>query len=207
MKRILFIILAVVAINAKGAEQVQEPSVAFVNAPMEIFPSLETSTRMDMIDYYDCGYNRPSIDLFEDSAIIVRKDSLCVEVKIGEKQLHQLSMPNDNLVVLISTLPIPMLDSEIRFFDYNWEQLPSTKYITLPTLADWLTDEGKKNRIEVENMFPFIAAKYDFDVYKGGLTITNSMQEYFDKDTWQRVSKWVKPSIQYKWTGRKFKKQ
>ena len=207
MKRILFILLAVVALNVKGIVQVPSPATAFVDAPEEIFPSLETSTRMDMIDYYDCGHNRPSIDAFEDSAMVVRKDSLCIEVEIGKKQLYQMSIPNKNLIVFISTLSIPMQDSEIRFFDNNWEQLSSEKYITLPVLADWLTADGKKNRIEVENMFSFIAAKYDFDVHEGVLTITNSMQEYFDKNTWELVSKWVKPAIKYKWNGRKFKKQ
>ncbi|MBR5332069.1 MAG: DUF3256 family protein [Muribaculaceae bacterium] len=211
MKRILVILLTVVTtaltISAEKTVLDINSETVFTNAPDEIFPTLDSNTRMDMVDYYNCGYNRPSLNLFEDSAIITRKDSLGLEIKIGEKQYYQLSIPKDDLIVLVTTLSIPMQDSEIKFYDNEWQQLPNESFIVLPTLNDWLTDEGKTVRDDVENMYPFITAKYDFDVNKGELTITNTMQEYFDKDTWQRVLKWIKPSIQYKWTGSKFKKQ
>jgi hypothetical protein len=77
----------------------------------------------------------------------------------------------------------------------------------LPTLDDWLTDEGAKNRIDVENIMPFIAAKYDFKAIDGELSITNSMSKYYDKSTWEQVKSWIRPCIKYKWTGKKFKKQ
>lgn len=210
MKRILLILLTVVAtaltISAEKTVLDINPETVFANAPDEIFPTLDGNTRMDMVDYYNCGYNRPSLDLFEDSAIITRKDSLGLEIKIGEKQYYQLSIPKDDLIVLITTLSIPMQDSEIKFYDNEWQQQPNENFIVLPTLNDWLTDEGVENRIDVENIMPFIAAKYDFKAIDGELTITNSMSQYYDKTTWEQVKKWIRPAIKYKWTGKKFKK-
>lgn len=211
MKRVLFILLTIVAtvltVDAKEAIPVVDPDETFVSAPDDVFPTLDTDTRMDMIDYYNCGYNRPSLDILEDSCMMIAKDSLSVTITIGKTQEHQLSMPTYKHIVLISTYSIPMEDSEIKFYDNEWKQQPTENFIILPTLDDWLTDEGAKNRIDVENIMPFIAAKYDFKAIDGELTITNSMNQYYDKDTWEQVKQWIRPCIKYKWTGKKFKKQ
>jgi hypothetical protein len=100
-----------------------------------------------------------------------------------------------------------MPDSEIAFYDFEWKKLPTDRFFVEPKLADWLTDEGKKVRADVENVVPFIIASYNFDVETGMLTIANRLSEYFDKTTWQKVSKWIRPQLSYKWTGKKFKKQ
>ena len=210
MKKVFIIICLMVVslqILAENSAQKLSSGQAFVDAPDEVFPTLAQDTRLDMIDYFDCGYNRPSIDIFEDSCIITHKDSLEVVLNVGKSQSHQLALLADDLILLISTYATPMLYSDLRVFDKDWSLQPIEHYITLPTLNDWLTAEGKKNRIDVENMFPFIAIKCDFDVSNGELMITNTMQEYFDKDTWQRVSQWIKPQLKYVWTGKKFKKQ
>lgn len=211
MKRIFCVIMSVCAMAfvlvAKNDTRPVAAKHLFVEAPDEVFPMLEENTRLDMIDYYESGYNRPSLNVFEDSSMITCCDSTCVEIKASDVLQYQLSMPAKDLIVLISTHSIPMPDSDIAFYNFEWEKLPAEKYFSAPKLADWLTNEGKKARENVENVVPFIAASYNFDVESGVLTITNRLKDYFDKNTWQQVSKWLSPQLKYKWTGKKFKKQ
>lgn len=211
MKRIFCVIISICTLAfvlvAKNDTHPVAAKHLFIEAPDEIFPMLEENTRLDMIDYYESAYNRPSLNVFEDSSMVTYCDSTCIKIKASEILQYQLSMPAKNLILLISTHSIPMYDSEISFYDFEWEKLSTEKYFSSPKLADWLTDDGKKMRDDVENAVPFIIASYNFDVESGVLTITNQLKDYFDKNTWQQVSKWLSPQLKYKWTGKKFKKQ
>lgn len=211
MRRFILIIMclcvASMSLMAKENRRQVAAKHLFVEAPQEIFPSIDYNTRLDMIDYYESEYNRPSLSVFEDSCIITCSDTTCIEFKASEVLNYQLSMPVYDVIVLISTHSIPMPDSEIAFYDFEWKKLPTDRFFVEPKLADWLTDEGKKVRADVENVVPFIIASYNFDVETGVLTIANRLSEYFDKTTWQKVSKWIRPQLCYKWTGKKFKKQ
>ncbi len=211
MKRIFCVIMSVCAmafvLTAKNDTRPVAAKHLFIEAPDEIFPMLEENTRLDMIDYYESLYNRPSLNVFEDSCLITCCDSTCIEIKASEVLQYQLSLPAKNLIILISTHSIPMPDSEIAFYDYEWKKLPTEIYFSSPKLVDWLTNEGKKVREDVENAVPFIIASYNFDVESGVLTITNRLKDYFDNNTWQQVSKWISPQLNYKWTGKRFKRQ
>ncbi|MBE6318451.1 MAG: DUF3256 family protein [Bacteroidales bacterium] len=211
MKRIFCVIMCVCAmafvLMAKNDARPVAAKHLFIEAPDSIFPSIEERTRRDMIDYYESGYNRPSLNVFEDSSVITCCDSTCIEIKASKVLQYQLSMPAKNLIVLISTHSIPMYDSEIAFYDFEWEKQPVEKYFTAPSLTDWLTNDGKKVRDDVENAVPFIIASYNFDVESGVLTITNQLKDYFGKNTWRQVSKWLSPQLKYKWNGKHFKKQ
>ena len=211
MKRIFCVIISVCTLAfvlvAKNDTRPVAAKHLFIEAPDEVFPMLEENTRLDMIDYYESSYNRPSLNVFEDSSLITYCDSTCIEIKASEVLHYQLSMPAKNLIILISTHSIPMPDSEIAFYDFEWEKHPTKNYFLAPKLADWLTNEGEKVREDVENVVSFIIASYNFDVESGILTITNQLRDYFDKNTWQKVSKWISPQLKYKWTGKIFKKQ
>lgn len=193
MKRIFCVIISICTLAfvlvAKNDTRPVAAKHLFIEAPDEIFPMLEENTRLDMIDYYESAYNRPSLNVFEDSSMVTYCDSTCIKIKASEVLQYQLSMPAKNLILLISTHSIPMYDSEISFYDFEWEKLSTEKYFSSPKLADWLTDDGKKMRDDVENAVPFIIASYNFDVESGVLTITNQLKDYFDKNTWQQVSK------------------
>lgn len=211
MKRILSIIMSVsvacLSLVANESERAVAAKHLFIEAPDDVFPMIDENTRLDMIDYYESEHNRPSLSVFDDSCIVTCSDSMCIEIKASDVLHYQLSIPVYDIIVLISTHSIPMPDSEIAFYDFEWQALSTEKYFTEPRLSDWLTDEGVKCREDVENIVPFIIASYNFDVDSGVMTITNRLREYYDNNTWQKVSKWIRPQLTYKWIGKKFKKQ
>lgn len=178
----------------------------FASAPLTLFPSMSESNRLDMIDYYEAGYNRATIGTLGDSCRLTHIDSLSIRVEVSPVLKYQLALPSENVIMLITTHAIPQPDSEVAFYDTEWNQLPLGKYFTTPILTDWLTEQGRKNRKDVENIVPFLIVSYDYDAANGVLTLTNNLKNYFVGGEWDALAPNMHDKLQYRWNGKSFKK-
>ena len=179
----------------------------FASAPSTVFPSMSETNRLDMIDYYEAGYNRATIGELGDSCRVTNIDSLSISVDVSPVLKYQLALPAKNVIMVITTHAIPQPDSEVAFYDSEWNQLPSSKFLITPSLSDWLTEQGRKNREEVENTVPFLIVSYYYDANRGILTLTNNLKDYFVDREWKVLSPNLHEKLQYRWNGKCFKRQ
>ena len=170
------------------------------------FPELPATTRMDMTDYFNSSMARPSTNAYDGEAIIDSADSATLTVRPATATTVQLSvLPGaDTVLCVIETLALPQPDSRISFYTTDWAPLRKAP-LDAPVLADWLTDEGRRQRAEVEAWLPFLIASATYDPETATLVITNEMQKYFaGDDDLQQLQEWLRPSLTYKWNGRRF---
>lgn len=209
MKQFFTAFLCIIAISlsliAKNSDVIIASKKLFIDAPDSIFPSIDHNTRLDMIDYYECGVNRASLDIFEDSCKVSNIDSISIIIETSPILKHQLISLAPNTILLISTHSIPAKDSEISFYDYNWNKITTNKYITTPKFVDWLTKQGKLQQRDLENTIPFFIVEYSYNPENKILTLTNNLNNYFIKEDWNKISHLIHNCLQYKWTGRNFK--
>ncbi len=179
---------------------------AFVDAPQSVFPLLERSTRLDMIDYYNSNLATASKNNLDGQSRITAMSPKQLDLEMtGSSTASLVIMPGtQGLIGIITTVATPAADSRIDFYTPEWEHLTTENYFKRPELADWLTAEGKQNMGDVEAFVPFVLMSYSINPDSGELTVTNNTSAFLPQEISEMVEGYLKPSLTYTWNGKKF---
>lgn len=212
IKPLILLIAAagLVALIAPNAKAQLTATKAFTSAPQRVFPLLDTNTRLDMVDYYNSNLATPSANKLQGRSRITDLTDKTLTVEMSPSSTHEiiiLPSARDSIIGLITTLATPAPDSHLSLYDRNWKELDTSKYFVKPTLEDWLTTDGKKNRAEVETMIPFLLISYNWDPATLVLTLNNNTNQFLSSDIYSIVAPYMLSSITYAWEGDKFNKQ
>lgn len=205
MKRILLLFSLIGALAANA--QLTAPK-AFTTAPADVFPLLDTNTRLDMVDYYNSGLKTASNNRMDGQSVITELTPASLTVKISDSSSAQVAVlpaGNDTVIAVVSTVATPGLDSTLKFYDGQWSQLPAEKYFTAPTWSDWMTPGHDSS--EVTAYTPFMLASYYINPAEGTLTVSNNLPTFIDSDIYADIADAVYPTLTYRWNGKKFVKQ
>lgn len=168
----------------------------FAMAPDEVLPLLPANTRLDMLDYYNNGMERPSRNEAGGMAMVTSSADHRLTFEAGDSCSYELAVfttPRDTLVALIETVRYPMPDSRIEWFDASWQ--PAKAPVAEPTLKQWLTGEGSRHRSEVEKAIPFITATATADPDRRTVTYTRTIDSYFLPSDAPAALRWLRPEI------------
>jgi len=201
--------LLAIAIGAASLTMsAQSAADLFTSAPQKIFPLLDRNTRLDMVDYFKNGMATPSQNQLDGRSAITEMTPESITVKMTDSsaiQLVELKGTKGRIIALISTVATTGLDSDIRFYDTDWNPLPTENYFTKPGWKEWLTESGSKNEADVTMQVPFMLASYRIDPSTSTLTLTNNLDKLLDKALYDDISSDLMPSLTYEWTGKAFK--
>lgn len=180
----------------------------FTSAPQNVFPLLDRNTRLDMVDYFRNGMTTPSQNQLEGRSAITELSPQSVTIKMTDSsamQLVELPTSGGTVIAVINTVAAPGLDSNIRFYDAEWNPLPTETYFTKPGWKEWLTDSGRKNETDVTMQVPFMLASYRIDPSTSVMTLTNNLGAFLDEAVYSDISSYLNPSLTYIWTGKNFR--
>ena len=205
MKQILLTALFLLATLTVTAQKTAAD--AFTTAPTGIGPRLDQNTRLDMVDYYNSGLATPSANRLQGRSAITSLTPATITVKITDSSSAQIALlpaGRDTIFAVISTVATPGLDSTIKFYDSNWAPLPTDRHFTAPGWNDWMTPGHDITEITAHT--PFMLASYFIDTDAGTLTATNNLATFLDEDTYKTLSPALRPTLTYKWNGKRFTK-
>lgn len=177
---------------------------AFVNAPRNVFPLLDKTTRLDMIDYYNSGSATPSTNQMQGKSRITEMTPGSIKISMTDASSYQLALlpaGNDTVIALISTVATPAPDSNLAFYTSDWTAMTAADIFSKPTLKEWLTNGGKPD--DVEGLVPFLLVSYDYNPQTTILTLTNNTKQFLSDDVYDIVGSYLLPQINYKWDGKK----
>ena len=180
---------------------------AFKRASVPAMPLLTESTRLDMVDYFRAGKEEHT----EQNALggasrITRLDTDYMTLQLGESEridMFLLPTASDTIIGVIQTLNTPTPDSSLKLYNRNWERL---RGLEEPTLADWLSAAGKKQRQAVEQTVGFVLASYAYNPETHRLTLTNHSTEWLDKEAAATITPLMLTEITYEWNRHGFKR-
>ena len=198
--------LWVTAVTAEA--QVPFAADVFVGAPRHIMPLLDKRVKLDMVDYFNSGMTTPSKNLLDGKARVTALNPGAIEVQTSDAEkctIAVLPVGKSFVIAVIRTLSVPESDSDIKFYDAKWRQLDGSRYMKTPTIADWLTAHGRKNRNAVDEAVPFVTAEYEYDPATGVLTVTQQLEHTLGKESYAEVKDYLKPQLTYSWKGGRFK--
>ena len=205
MKQILLTALFLLATLTVTAQKTAAD--AFTTAPTGIFPLLDQNTRLDMVDYYNSGLATPSANRLQGRSAITSLTPATITVKITDSSSAQIALlpaGRDTIFAVISTVATPGLDSTIKFYDSNWAPPPTDPPFTTPRWNDRGTPGP--DTTEIKDSTPSFLASYFIDTDAGTLTATNNLATFLDEDTYKTLSPALRPTLTYKWNGKRFTK-
>lgn len=208
------IVAAVVAIASTwgltATGQTLTASDAFVAAPRKIMPLLDNNARLDMIDYFKTEMTNATSNAYGGRSRITSMSDGELTATLTDATRCQIAILPDGkegLIALITTVSTPEHDSRMSVYSPDWSNDVTRQVFTRPTLADWLTADGKKNADVVETTVPFLLISYRYDPATQTLTLTNNSEEFLGKDVYDIVRPYVLDKIDYRFDGRRFARQ
>lgn len=178
----------------------------FSRAPIDVVSYIPDYARLDMIDYFvhgsetgisnGLGAKFTIRSLNDDILVYADGDSVVTSLVVlpGEK--------NDTTLMVIRTLPAPMRDCRVTFYDSKWHRLTGRNYPSVP-MSEWLM-KGARLPDNPEEL-PFVLTVASYDPSSHVLTFTNVTSEFFTGNERPAALDVLKPELKFVWTGRKFK--
>lgn len=189
----------------KGEDTAQD---FFINAPVSMFPTIDTLTRLDMVDYFQAGSDKPSKNLLGGECRITElsdKKLVLMTSDASEYTIALLPAPsakNGKIILLVFTIKTTVDDSTVMLFDTDWQEIKGL--FQMPKLDDWMLPEAKKNREDVENAAPFVLSGLEYDPETQTMTFTTDLPGYIPEESLETASASLYKSLTYKWDGKRF---
>ena len=203
VQSLLILLLLVVASRAQARE-----AIDFFTMPQADFPMIDSMTRMDMADYFRSGMAKTSNPIISEPVRILSAEPLQMTFMEGtgvETTIGILAKSADTLLVVTRRISMPQLDGPVTVYDASWQKLDPQPFAGT-VLSDWLTDEGKSRREEVQASLPFLLYTTKFDPQSKKLTLTLAMDQYFSPgDELKMVNACLRPQVQYRYDGKRFR--
>lgn len=202
----LILAAALLLFGATAARAQLTAAKAFVNAPQSVFPLVDTNTRMDMVDYINAGMSTQSNNKLGGGSAIIDLSPMRMKVKMTDSSTDELFLlptaASDTIIGVIRTVATPGHDSSIAFYDSKWQPVKGGSVLTVPVLADWITD--KAHTADVETVVPFMLVGYTFDPATQRLTATNHLEGFLSEDIYSMVAPYISKTLVYAWNGKRF---
>lgn len=200
--------------NAGEAKTIRD---LFASEPNNIFMLLSNRTRLDMLDYYDSGQkvaasNRLSGNDTSSQLIDVTENSISLQLTDATRiDMLLYKQGNDSVVAVVRTALLPASDSQIAFYDPNWNLLSKTKIFEEPALDDFIVPGTDKDAVATINdivKFPIISYEIA-DADATTITAHLNLEQFLSADDWAKVKTHLRTTLTYSRKGRsaKFKLQ
>ena len=204
MKRPLYFIIAILSLVTFDCRAIS-PREAFVNAPGEIFTTLDSISRLDMIDYFEAGSGGTSRNALGGNARILALDDNHIGVLTSGSSavdIYLLSAGKDTTIAVVSTLRLPATDSAVSFYDKAWKPINVKKIPASFNNIDLWLKPGISNeeRSRIENLVPFIPAYITIE--NNTLNVAHKIDSIVPKEDFKTISALIIPAIAYKWNGK-----
>lgn len=194
--------------DVSNAQDMMPAARYFTEAPADVIPLIPKNTRLDMLDYFHAGSDRPSANEYDGPCFVISEDSLSVTFMNTATTKCQIFVLNHDskcpIIGLIQTFDTPTLESAISFYDCQWQPLAKSP-LQSPKLDQWLTPEGRKQRALVQESIPFILSKAAYSPRTHAITFTLTLPDYFSEQDKPEALGLLREQLFYQWNGKKFK--
>ena len=111
----------------------------YVEAPDSIFPLLTKNNRLDQIDFRENNMKADVKNKFEDHSELLVLNDKYLKLQLSKHCLVEMRLLPDSTFCMVQTYNAPASDSQIRFFDTSWNELPQT--VERPSVDEFLGED------------------------------------------------------------------
>jgi len=193
--------------QAKPLNGIQTMRAVFSNMPDSIIPVLTKNNRLDCIDFFDSHMKAVVKNRFsqESEMETLTKDYLSFKTSTSGSFEMKLLPVNDSTQIfcLVKHFYGPACDSEISFYNFSWQKLPSSHYISLPDMNDFLVSDS--TRTSDMSAIDMKLYQINLDSLSSDLKISFSSLNYLSKENAVLLTpSFGKNFILYQWMKGRF---
>lgn len=207
---ILFLMISVFSLTPLRA---QEAKTLFVNMPDSLSPLLTKVNREDCIDFLESKMKAQVENRFGKKSEMTDLGKDYIRMQMSEQTTWQMKVlalnDSTNVVCTISTACAPACDSSIRFYTSDWKPLPTSTFVTLPEMNDFLNAPDSTmiyDFNEASRSADILLMKADFNKENAELTVTLTTPDYMSKETAEKLKPFLRRPIVYQWKNGAFTK-
>lgn len=175
----------------------------FIEEPEQVLPLLNKGVKMDMIDYHNEGIEKYFPNAFGDSTHIISATDTYFDIQVSKSsrvQMQLYTFKKDTVIAVVTTVALPAKDSRIEFFNTSWKRLDGKNIFKAPSMKDFvIIPNGHKMRKEaVLDTIEFPIISFSINPEIGTIIARQSLKEYMSKEDYDKISPYLKPSIEVK---------
>jgi hypothetical protein len=100
---------------------------------------LTKNNRLDQIDFRENNMKADVKNKFEDHSELLVLNDKYLKLQLSKHCLVEMRLLNDSTFCMVQTYNAPASDSQIRFFDTSWNELPQT--VERPSVDEFLGED------------------------------------------------------------------
>lgn len=183
----------------------------FTEEKGEIFNTLSLVARYDLLNNYGKETKAEQVNGLQTSESHILKlshDYMLIATSAGGRVEMKLlpKSKKDTVLAVIETVITPYKDSRISFYDMNWNQLPTEKFITVPTIDDFINAKASKQLAEeLKSLVYFAMIELTFE--DETLVATCNLEDFYLGENFSRYAPIVMDRVVYNIKKAKFKKE
>jgi hypothetical protein len=186
-------------------------SEVFCVIPETDLPTLPFSSRLDLIDYFNAGTDRSTINSFYGDSYIktLTDDYLCIEISAGSTlQLRVLPMGKKYVIAESYTVgdKYTAEDSNVTFLDVYGDKsaYEHRKFFKEPELKDFFNvPKGSDISLqEILALIPYPTIEYSFSADNTDMVARLTIEKYMNTEDFEVIKKYMVPEIRYKWMNK-----
>ena len=119
-----------------------------------------------------------------------------------------LTENSDSIIAVVQTYQLPYFDSQISFFDTNWNRLNTKKYFTEPTVKSFIIKGADKAKVnEILSLVKFALISYQIEQTDGVTTLTASLnlEGVMVKEDYDQIKDYLTKTVVFRLEKLKFK--
>lgn len=209
MKKIIFTVGMLLGACSLHAQDMKS---LFVAMPDSVAPLLTKVNREDCIDFLASDMKAEVKNRFGNVSELKKltEDYLLMQTTHSSSMEMKLLLLNDSVKVIcmVNTVCGPACDSEIRFYDIQWQPLAKEDFIQLPAVDSFYLPADSLAGEE----YVVIRQKADMELVKAALaedkatlSFIYTTPDYLTKEDREKLAKYIKrQSVIYEWKEGKF---
>ncbi|MDE6009817.1 MAG: DUF3256 family protein [Muribaculaceae bacterium] len=186
---------------------------AFLLIPQQDLDLLTMSMRQDMLDYMeqrDSIYKKANV--YMGLSWIEKMEPGYMRVRLSDVSDLQIKL----LPLTKSTLPLVMTvytiddgngtaDSTVKFFDNAMQEIPTSKFISLPRPDDFydIPKDSPVSRKDIEEAMPFYTMAVTVNPQTGALTGRMTSANSLTREEEERLKPYLRKELRWSWNGSK----
>lgn len=209
MKKTLLILLTLLVGQSMNAYD--GVAKLFTEEKGEIFNSLSLVARYDLLNNYGKDTKAEQLNGLQTSESHILKlthDYMLIATSQGGRVEMKLlpKSKKDTVLAVIETVVTPYKDSRISFYDMNWNQLSTDKFITVPTIDDFINEKAPRQLVEeLKSLVYFAMIELTFE--DETLIAKCYLEDFFMGENFARYAPIVTNRVVYSIKKAKFKKE
>lgn len=189
----------------------QDMRSVFISMPDSVAPLLTKVNREDCVDFLDSNMKAVVRNRFDKESELktLTKDYLLMQMTASSTMEMKLLPMNDSVKVIcvVRTVQTDVPDSDVRFYDTTWKELPVVDYFSLPTEdAFYLpTDSIDEELVKVRKKADMYLVKYSLSAERPVLEAEYTTPDYLNEEDRKELLKFLrKEPLALEWKNGRF---